>query len=214
MKNKPDIEKNASTEEKIKQAALKVFTQKGFAATRTRDIAEESGYNLALINYYFRSKEKLFDIVMLELLQGFVKSVFGILNDSTTTLEDKIELLISHYIDMLIQNPDIPIFILNEAKADPDKLIEKLGVSDEIQQSLYIRRQWMEVITSGMAPDINPAHIIINIVALTIFPFAGRHMLKNRLNMNTEQYNALMEERKNLIPQWIKAMTGIRMKGQ
>ena len=66
MKIKPEIEKNPSTEEKIKEAARRVFTKKGYAATRTRDIAEESGYNLALINYYFRSKEKLFDIVMLE----------------------------------------------------------------------------------------------------------------------------------------------------
>ncbi len=69
MKAKAEIEINASTEEKIKEAARRVFTQKGYAATRTRDIAEESGLNLALINYYFRSKEKLFDIIMLEHLQ-------------------------------------------------------------------------------------------------------------------------------------------------
>jgi AcrR family transcriptional regulator len=49
-----------TTEEQIKEAARRVFTRKGYAATRTRDIAEESGHNLALLNYYFRSKEKLF----------------------------------------------------------------------------------------------------------------------------------------------------------
>ena len=53
-----------TTEEKIKEAARKLFTQKGFAATRTRDIAEEAGINLALLNYYFRSKQKLFDLIM------------------------------------------------------------------------------------------------------------------------------------------------------
>ena len=47
-----------STEDKIKQAALKLFTKKGYAATRTRDISEAAGINLALLNYYFRSKER------------------------------------------------------------------------------------------------------------------------------------------------------------
>ena len=57
-------EKEISTEEKILEAASKVFTEKGFAGTRTRDIAEHAGINLALLNYYFRSKEKLFEQVM------------------------------------------------------------------------------------------------------------------------------------------------------
>ena len=61
--------KDISTEEKIRAAARKIFTQKGFAATRTRDIAEEAGINLALLNYYFRSKEKLFEQIMIEKVQ-------------------------------------------------------------------------------------------------------------------------------------------------
>src|ERR1700733_13912192 len=126
-KAKEAIEKNTSTEEKIKEAARRVFTQKGYAATRTRDIAEESGLNLALINYYFRSKEKLFDVIMLEHLQLFIHSVMGIVNDPATTLQEKIENLISHYIDMLIKNPNIPIFVLSEIHADPKKLISKIG---------------------------------------------------------------------------------------
>ena len=84
-----EIEKNTSTEEKIKGAASRVFTQKGYAATRTRDIAEESGLNLALINYYFRSKEKLFDIIIVEHLQLFIHSVMGIVNDPKTTIIDQ-----------------------------------------------------------------------------------------------------------------------------
>ena len=53
-----------TTEEKIIRAADKIFTQKGYAATRTREIAEEAGTNLALLNYYFGSKEKLFRNVL------------------------------------------------------------------------------------------------------------------------------------------------------
>jgi len=53
-------EKDIATEDKLKEAARKLFTQKWFDAVRTRDIAEEAGINLAPLNYYFRSKQKLF----------------------------------------------------------------------------------------------------------------------------------------------------------
>ena len=75
MAKKKSVEVDLSTEEKIKEAAKKVFLKKGYAATRTRDIAEEAGINLALLNYYFRSKEKLFDLIMLEKLEKFFGAI-------------------------------------------------------------------------------------------------------------------------------------------
>ena len=201
-----DIEKNTSTEEKIKEAARRVFTQKGYAATRTRDIAEESGLNLALINYYFRSKEKLFDIIIVEHLQLFIHSVMEIVNDPKTTLQQKMETLISHYIDMLIENPYIPIFVLNEINANPEKLIEKLGFEKMQRENLYIIKQWKEMAAAKKTPAINPIHIVVNVLSMTIFPFIASPLLRNRTGMSLGEFNKLMEERKKLIPVWINAM--------
>ena len=206
MKKKPEIEKNASTEEKIKEAARRVFTQKGYAATRTRDIAEESGYNLALINYYFRSKEKLFDIIRVEHLQGFVHNVLGILNDRNTTLQEKMQILIGHYIDMLIKNPDLPLFILNEIRNDPGKLVAKVGVDEMQHKELHIVTQWREITEKKKMPAVNPIHMLMNIVSMTIFPFVGSPLIRNRTGISMEEFNALMEERKKLIPIWINAI--------
>src|ERR1700733_14427652 len=97
----PDI----STEEKIKDAARLVFLKKGYAGTTTRDIAEEAGINLALLNYYFRSKEKLFELVMTEKLLKFFGIIFPVVNDQDTSLERKIELIANNYIDMILDNP-------------------------------------------------------------------------------------------------------------
>ncbi len=94
LKKKPDTP-DRPTEEKIKEAARTVFTRKGFAATRTRDIAEEAGLNLALLNYYFRSKEKLFEIVMLEKMQVFFGFIGPIIYDDSTSLELKVEGIVS-----------------------------------------------------------------------------------------------------------------------
>lgn len=114
------------TEEKIKEAARTIFHQKGYAATRTRDIAEAAGVNLALLNYYFRSKEKLFNIIMSETLGRFMEKIRLIFNDPGSTLEEKIGMITSQYIDLLIDEPEIPLFIISEVRTNPELLLEKL----------------------------------------------------------------------------------------
>ena len=113
---------DVSTEEKIKQAARKLFTEKGFDAVKTRDIATEAGINLALLNYYFRSKEKLFDIIMVENFERFVQQLIPILGNESLSLDEILVQVTSSYIDMLKDNPDLPFFIMNEMRSDSTKL--------------------------------------------------------------------------------------------
>src|SRR5690349_22519623 len=103
---KKKTDNSLSTEDKIKEAARKVFTQKGYAATRTRDIAEEAGINLALLNYYFRSKEKLFEIVILEKMHILLGKIGPAMMDERTSIEQKVEQIAEHYINTLVANPD------------------------------------------------------------------------------------------------------------
>jgi AcrR family transcriptional regulator len=196
---------DTSTEEKIKVAAKKIFLKKGFAATRTRDIAEEAGLNLALLNYYFRSKEKLFDIIMLENLQHFIEGIREILNDKETTIEQKVETIVSTYIDLLIQQPDLPLFVLHELRTNPKEIISKIDREKFINKSFFMR-QVREGITEGKIAAVNPLHFLMNLVGLTIFPFVASPILQNIGGLKQQDFNALMEERKKLIPVWIKVM--------
>ncbi len=196
---------NTSTEEKIKETARRMFTKKGYAATKTRDIADESGINIALLNYYFRSKENLYELIMIENMQLFIHSIIEILNNKNTTFREKIEILISHYIDMLIKNPDLPMFVFNEINANPQNLIEKLGVNKQILNT-YMLQQWQEYLNENKIIIVNPMHLFMNTISLTIFPFAASPMIKNRTGFSTEKFNDLMQERKKLIPEWIFMM--------
>ena len=194
-----------STEEKIKNAARQIFTQKGYAGTRTRDIAEEAGINLALLNYYFRSKEKLFDIIMLESMRGFIQSIVGIFNDETTSLENKIQSIVNHYIDMLTKQPELPLFVLSELKSNPGMLITKMNLKEHLTGS-YFFRQIQEAIKSGRMPALHPLHFFMNMMGLIVFPFVGSPILKNVGGINQEEFDWLMQRRKTLIPLWIKSM--------
>src|SRR3954451_7633913 len=107
---------DTNTEAKIKAAARVVFHKKGFTGTRTRDIAKEAKMNLALLNYYFKSKEKLFEVIMLETLTLFFQTMGLVFNDEATTLEKKIELVSDKYIDLITAEPEIPLFIMSEMR--------------------------------------------------------------------------------------------------
>lgn len=197
--------KDSSTEEKIKNAARVIFHQKGFAGTRTRDIAEASGINLALLNYYFRSKERLFDLIMSESLEAFFLSLRTILDDSETDFEEKIRLIVENYIDKFTANPDMPIFILSELRARPEELLKKTGAKKVFLNSVFMLQLQDEVEAKRVKP-IKPIQIMMNILSLCVFPFIGSPMLKGMANIDQSEFDALMQERKELIPIWITAI--------
>ncbi|MHA4812530.1 TetR/AcrR family transcriptional regulator [Flavitalea flava] len=194
-----------TAEEKIKEAARKIFTKNGYAATRTRDIAKEAGINLALLNYYFRSKEKLFNLVMLENFEQFVDGVRTLFNDKESSLEQKIDSLVEFYINQLHTNPDLPLFVLNEIRTNPKSLTTK-GFSRDILLNSYFVQQLREELKRQKKTDLNPLHLVVNIFSMTIFPFVAAPLITRVGNLTDQQFSGIMEERKKLIPQWIKKM--------
>ena len=102
-----------STEEKIKEAAKRVFIAKGFAGCTSREIAKEAGMNVALVNYYFRSKNQLFLIIYQTVMEDFMVSMVEVFATSLS-LKEKISLLIDREYDFLSKHPESPTFILNE----------------------------------------------------------------------------------------------------
>lgn len=204
-KAKPKTVKESSTEEKIKEAARKLFTQKGFAATRTRDIADEAGINLALLNYYFRSKQKLFDIIMMENFRQFIQGISFNFLEQGITLDQKITRVVTMYIDFLTQNPDLPLFILNELRNNPEQLAASIDGEIGSTRTEFFG-QLKAAAAAGRIGDLNPFHLMANLVGLTVFPFIGRPILQKVAGVNDKQFNELMQQRKQLIPIWIKSM--------
>ena len=204
MKGKVEtVVKSRSTEEKIKEAARKVFTQKGYAATRTRDIAEEAGLNLALLNYYFRSKEKLYDMIMIEAVQGFASRVSQIVNNEYSTFYEKTELIADNYIDFLMEHPGLPLFIINAMNDDPKKFFSKLGFDRTVTP--VILRQLRDILKEeGKA--LHPANIMVNTMGMIVFPFLTGPIAQKMGNIDKVEFIEMMHQRKKLIPVWIEAM--------
>ncbi len=195
-KEKPD----KSTEEKIMEAARKVFSNKGYAGTRTRDIAEEAGINLALVNYYYRSKDKLFYEVMQEKVYQLFGSVAPILINPAFSLETKIEIATETYIDMLVDNPDLPLLVFNEIKNHPNDFGAKMQLKPMLLQSSFFTQ------IRERNNKVDPFQFLLSILGLIVFPFIARPVISGVADISKSEFTELMIERKKLIPYWVKVM--------
>ena len=190
-----------STEQKIIKAAKSIFTQKGFAATKTRDIAEEAGINLALLNYYFGSKENLFKLVVTDKFQDLFGVLGPVLSNAEIALEDKIEVLIEKYSQLLTENEDLPIFVLSELKNN-EQIFEKILQQARNLSQPVIEKQLREKGYSVSVPDF-----VVNIISLAIFPFVAKPLFTSSGLIEKEKFSEFIENRKKLIPCWIATIS-------
>lgn len=193
----------SETEIKIKTAAKSLFLKKGYNATTTRDISKESDINLALLNYYFTSKKKLFEIIMLETFYDFISKMVEVYNDEKSTLEEKLKLTSSKYIDMIIAEPHLPTFVVNELKNNPSSILKIL--KGQIMESKLVD-QYNEGVKKGVYKKIDPIHFVTNILSLIVFPFISSPIIIKMKKFSRKEFNEMMHERKKLIPQWILQM--------
>jgi TetR/AcrR family transcriptional regulator len=193
-------ETDLTTEQLILQAAKKVFISKGLDGTRMQEIADEAGINKSLLHYYFRSKDKLFEVIFKDIVMSFAPRIVGILN-SPTSLFDKIELFVGTYIDLLLENPHIPGFLVNEVAKNPSRIIAALkmnGVNPDI-----MRAQLKKEVEAGVIRPLKVEDLMANLISLCVFPFMAKNIFSNILDMSDEDYMLFLAARKKEIPTFI-----------
>jgi len=186
---------------RILDAAKKVFIEKGFDGASMQDIANEAGINKALLHYYFRKKEFLFQAIFTQALKDFIPNIMQSMT-SNEPFPIKLKLFIENYINMLTQHPHIPIFILHELSRRPENLvsiIKSLGINPKLLLSIFEK----EIKEAG--GEYYPAeHLIINTLAMCIFPIAAKPIICSLLfNQNEEEYQNFINERKTLVYEFI-----------
>jgi len=193
------------TEQVILEAARKVFTRKGYAAARMEDIAVEAGINRALLHYYYRSKEKLFEMVFDENIRMFYGNFISILN-TPTPFDIRIRNLVAAEVDMLIQHPDLPLFVINEISRNPGLLDGKINLLPVKEFMSTIARVLDEEAAKGTIRRVQPHHVMLHLMSLCVFPFVARPMFLAISGIPAPQFDVLMQERKAVIAQTILDM--------
>ena len=188
------------TEEKIVASAEKLFYQKGKAGTSMQDIADDAGRTV--LNYYFRTKDQLFEAVFRKALGNFVPDLAAMLN-TDISFENYVPALVEKVIDTMLENPHIPIFVLQELSSNPERMpqiMKEMGI-DPAKGFEKMRRKGDVSSLAGM----DTRQVILNLISLCIFPFAAKPVVLDILyNGDNEAYIEAMKERKRILPRIIK----------
>ncbi|MBN2890949.1 MAG: TetR/AcrR family transcriptional regulator [Bacteroidales bacterium] len=206
-------QKDKTTEEKILDAANKIFVEKGLDGTRMQEIADEAKMNKSLLHYYYRSKEKLFSEVFNRVIKTFLPNTIKIF-DTDKSLFEKIEIFVSEYISLLEKNPFIPMFVLHELSKKPTKIADTFSEffsSLKNNQLEKIKTQIQIEIQKGTIRPIGVEQIIVNILSLCIFPFAAKPIIaKLFFDDDKKNYKNFIEERKTEVADFV--IQSIRIK--
>lgn len=198
---KMDEIKKDSTEEKILDAAQTVFIRKGMDGSRMQEIADEAGINKALLHYYFRTKQKLFEAIFKKAFKQVFPNIKSVIL-SDLNIEDKLGIFIEKYINLLLRNPYLPNFILKEINRDPEFLasvIKSQGIHPTIVFGMLEKE--ME---AGRIRKMDPRDLVINMIAMSIFPFAARPIMKIVFfNNDRKAYNQFLENRKSTVKEFV-----------
>jgi len=198
-----DTAQTTETEARILRAATEVFRTRGRDGARMQDIADAAGINKAMLHYYFRSKDQLFERVFRDSAATFFARIREVLS-SDASLFNKIQDLCTAYMDTGMKEPFIPVFIIGEINRNPADFIRKMfGDSGRRPDFGKFRELVDREAAAGNIIAISAEQLIINILSLSIFPFIARPMMQFNLGLSEEKFKDCMEERKKLIPDLI-----------
>jgi len=188
------------TESRILAAAEEVFLREGFDGARMQGIAETAGINKALLHYYFRSKQGLFERVLQAKMLAFLPEISAAFN-SRHTAYDKIEAFVDGYLKMLRANPQLPMFVMFSIHRNP-AFVDQLPISPFQPLIAYLQSE----IDGGRMRPVDPTHFLISVLSMCIFPFISRHLASHMMGKDADAYAVFLSERKTQIMHFVKAV--------
>ncbi len=192
---------NQDTEQNILNAATAIFQSKGMDGARMQEIADKAKINKAMLHYYYRSKQKLFEAVFKTAISIMAPKLREII-EKEEPLFDKIRHFTNSYISLIIKHSYIPTFIIHELNRNPhilqDVFIKQFGDSFD-----KMKVQINEMVEKGQIRSIEPEHLIMNVVAMSIFPFVAKPIFKSVLQKDDKEYQELLDERKTHVADFV-----------
>ncbi len=195
------VNKVNTTEIAILSAAKKIFSFKGKDGATMQEIANEAGINKALLHYYFRNKDLLFEQVFFEEVKKFSPILKNAIAQEVD-LYQKINNICEAYILMAIENPFVPVFVIGELNKQPDLFIQKMFDGD-LPDFPKLAFQIKQEVEAGNIKPILPQHLIMNMMSMCVFPFLMKPMFIVGMQIDKELFNNLMLQRIKEVPKFI-----------
>jgi AcrR family transcriptional regulator len=200
--------KNTNSEQAILDAAEKVFMDKGYSGAKMAEIAKIAGVNHAMLHYYFRTKENLFNRVF-EKKAEFFLSAFKETFQLDLPFFEKIAECVEKHFDKIGENPKIPMFILREIVVNKEKkdFILKRIISTASFVFEELEKLICEEIAKRTIAPIAPIDLLINIASLNVLTFiVAQIYFDSDKGMNDELHRFLEKRKKNNVKVILKSL--------
>lgn len=194
------------TQNKIFSAAIDIFLAKGLHGARMQDIADQAGVNKAMLHYYFRNKKELFERIFRDKLHELFTSLHAIIQ-SKLSFEDKVRAFVNEEINFISAVPSLPLFLLNEINQDPSILTRTLEGKDLSGVIAQFKVTYENECAARNDSAVSFDQFIMNMMSLCIYPIIASRIFQTVLNKSDQDYQELVELRKELIPSLLLSQT-------
>jgi TetR/AcrR family transcriptional regulator len=194
------------TEQKIINAAQEVFIEKGLQGARMQEIADRAGINKALLHYYFRSKEHLFEAIFQDTFQRIIPQFAQILKMKTKP-EEMLQALLEFYNNFFIENPYMPQFFFHEIWQNPDRIAGIIKSQEMHPEELVanLKEKLPPISDSAFFAQ----HMMANVMGMLLFPHIARPLFQRLFFNNDEQpYNQFLAERTEFLMNMLGGLMG------
>ena len=196
------MQNTSEVQQRILDSAKDLFITNGYKGTSVRDIAAASDTSVAMVNYYFRSKYNLFEIIFEDAFDILAERVFSTITSDLPFFE-LIEIWINSYYEVLLEHPYIPIFILKEINQDPKRLMSRFMKREPYNIYWSINKRINEEVAMGHIKDTPVPDFLLNIISLCVFPFMFRNLATTLTSVSNEEYNKVLETHKSYVVEFI-----------
>jgi len=192
-----DNSSGTTTRDKLIETAKELFLTKGVDRVGVREIATKAGINLSLMNYYFRSKEKLFETIFESIINDKAVILRHIL-DSDLPIDEKIKQYVFSYIDILIADPLHVSFVLSVVHRNYDKVGKMRGIANLYNTDIFVAQLRVENEKGNIKP-IDPEQFFISMISLILFPLAIKPLIVDRNKFDDKAMEKFLLDRKEVI---------------
>jgi len=196
------VNKIMTTEEKILLAARKIFFIKGYDGAKMQDIANDAEINKAMLHYYFRNKEQLYEKVNLSFANALIPQINDLV-DMELNIFETIENFVGIYLDFLQKNPDLPSYFVGEMNRNQEMFFKVLEKNANLPNLIAFSKKVQIAIDNQEIRAIHPIHLFLNIISLCIFPYISAPMIEYATKPIQIDMNTIFTNRKKEITSFI-----------
>lgn len=186
------------TEALILQAAGREFLEKGYSGAKTTSIAQAAGVTHAMLHYYFRTKEKLFEKIVADKMDKLKRVMFGVIGNPDLPLRERLKQGVEQHFDFIAENPHLPRFIFNELHEHPERIDQvKNSIATIAAKAIATLQNEIDLkAAKGECNQVDARMLMLDIASLNLFPFVAAPLISSSFGKLFEGRDEFLEMRK------------------